>query len=421
MIFSLDIQRARKGDSFLLHYGTQEKPALALIDGGPGQVYKPHLKPRLEQIRKARKLNFNESLPIDLLLVSHIDDDHIKGLLELSHELVMAKDAMQPLPWKVKSIWHNTFDNIIDNSPDELLASVNHFYGPAALSGDPDTEGLEPDVAMILASIDQGVHFTGDINKLGIRINPQFSGQLVMNAGLKRPVDMGNDLKIRVIGPMKEELLNLQKDYDAWLKKNRVAQKVPSALASFTDESIPNLSSIVILTEVGDKRILFTGDARGDKVLEGLEQAGLLKPGGTMQVDILKMPHHGSDRNVDPVFFSRIIAGHYVFAGNGEHGNPELNTMQKLLDERGDGNYLIYFTYPIADIDTEREKDWVKEQGKEKIRKKKNAKIAVREDWSPDKHSLSAFFAKNPEFAKKVRVVDDNHSYVIDLLDQLGY
>jgi len=421
MIFSLDIQRAREGDCFLLHYGTQDKPALALIDGGPGKVYKPHLKPRLAQIRNARNLDNDQSLPIDLLLVSHIDDDHIIGLLELAYELVMARDAMQPLPLKVKSVWHNTFDNIINNNPEELLTSLQHFYGSAALTSDPDTEGLEPDVAMILASIGKGVHFTGDIQTLGININPQFGGKLVMNAGRKQSVDMGNGLKIRVIGPMKKELLNLQKNYDAWLKKQQGEQKVPAALASFTDVSIPNLSSIVMLAEVGGKRILFTGDARGDKVLEGLEMAGLLKPGGNMQVDILKMPHQGSDGNVDPVFFRRIIASHYVFSGNGEYGNPERDTLQKLLDERGVGEFLIYLTYPIGDIDIKREEDWTNKQSQEKISKKKNPKKTVREDWSPEEQSLSAFFAKHPDLAQNVRIVEDNHSCVIDLLDDLGY
>ena len=93
-----------------------------------------------------------------------------------------------------------------------------------------------------------------------------------------------------------------------------------------------------MLAEVGKKRILFTGDARGDKVLAGLELAGLLKADGksTMHVDIFKVPHHGSDRNVDPIFFRRITADHYVFSGNGEHGNPERETLQMFLDERGD-------------------------------------------------------------------------------------
>ena len=87
MIFSLDVRRARKGDCLLLHFGTKAEPRLALIDGGPKQVYAPHLKPRLLEIRKARGLAPQSPLPVDLLMVSHVDDDHIQGILDLTREL----------------------------------------------------------------------------------------------------------------------------------------------------------------------------------------------------------------------------------------------------------------------------------------------------------------------------------------------
>ena len=45
MIFRLDVRRARKGDCLLLHFGSKDDPGLILIDGGPSNVYKPHLKP----------------------------------------------------------------------------------------------------------------------------------------------------------------------------------------------------------------------------------------------------------------------------------------------------------------------------------------------------------------------------------------
>ncbi len=79
MFFTLDVRRARKGDCLIVHYGTKAEPGLMLIDGGPAEVYKPFLKPRLAEIRKARGLAANATLPVDLLMVSHIDDDHIKG------------------------------------------------------------------------------------------------------------------------------------------------------------------------------------------------------------------------------------------------------------------------------------------------------------------------------------------------------
>lgn len=417
MIFSLDIRRAKKGDCLIVHYGSKADPGLVLIDGGPSQVYTPHLKPRLAEIRKARGLGNDDSLPVDLLMVSHIDDDHINGILELTRDLVLALDAKAPLPVKVHSFWHNSFDDIIGNNPKELLASVTASFGAASLGGEPDTEGLDPDAAKVLASVGQGFRLRDDVKKLKLRLNPEFDGKLVM--AQKKSLDMGKGLKVTVAGPMKDELVALQKEHDAFLKKKEKEKKSKGALASFTDESAANLSSLVLLAEVGKKRILLTGDARGDKVLEGLELVGLLKKDGKskMHVDIFKMPHHGSDRNIEPIVFQRITADHYVFSGNGEHGNPERETLQMLLNERGNEKFTIHLTYPIDEIDVGREKDWKNEQKKEKARKKKK----VREDWSPEKHSLNAFFAAHKDFAKKVSLIEKGEPHVIDLLDKVGF
>ena len=61
-------------------------PHLILIDGGPSDVYKPHLKPRILQIHEARGLGEEDPLPVDVVMVSHVDDDHIKGILDLTRE-----------------------------------------------------------------------------------------------------------------------------------------------------------------------------------------------------------------------------------------------------------------------------------------------------------------------------------------------
>ncbi len=416
MLFSLDIRRARKGDCLMLHYGSADDPGLALIDGGPAQVYRPYMKPRLSQIRKARDLDNEASLDVDLMMVSHIDDDHINGILELTKELADAKASQRPLPLKIRSVWHNAFDDIIGNNPEELLAAVTASFGAAALSGEPDTEGLDPDAAMVLASVGQGVRLRDDARMLGLRINPEVEGKLVMTQDDCKTIDMGKGLNLTIAGPMKKDLIALQKKYDAWLKKHEDKKKTKAALAAFTDTSVPNLSSIVVVAEAGGRRMLLTGDARGDKILKGLEQLGLLKKGDSLHMDILKLPHHGSDRNVAPAFFERITADHYVFSGNGEYGNPERETLQMLLDARGNGDFLMHFTYPIQDIDDEREKDWKKEQEKEKAKKKK-----VREDWSPLKHSLKAFFYEHNQLYNKVVIVEEGKPHIIDLLDKVDF
>ena len=272
MIFSLDVRRARKGDCLLLHYGTPAAPGLMMIDGGPAQVYGPQLKPRIMQIRKARGLADDVSLPVDMLLVSHIDDDHINGILELTAEMVVAQDAHRSLPLKIRSVWHNSFDNILGNSPAELRSAVTAQFGAAALGGASHIDGLDPHAAHVLASIDQGFRLRDDAKKLKLRINPEFGGGLVM-AKDGKSIAMGKGLKLRVAGPLQPELVALQAEHDAWLKKQAKQKASKRALAAFADTSVPNLSSIVVLAECAGKRVLLTGDARGDKILKGLGRA----------------------------------------------------------------------------------------------------------------------------------------------------
>jgi hypothetical protein len=167
--------------------------------------------------------------------------------------------------------------------------------------------------------------------------------------------------------------------------------------------------------------MLLTGDARGDKILKGLELVGLMQEGGNIKVDLLKVPHHGSSNNLEGDFFQRIIAKHYVFSGDGEHGNPERESLQMLLNARGNDDYTIHLTYPIDEIDGLRRQYWEKEQRKEKNRKKKNPKQEVRPDWSVADNSLRGFFHKHAELAAKVRIVDQEKPHVIDLLEPVKF
>ena len=58
-------------------------------------------------------------MPVDLLMVSHVDDDHIQGILDLTKELIAGRRmTTKPLPLNVLSLWHNSFDDLSrDASP----------------------------------------------------------------------------------------------------------------------------------------------------------------------------------------------------------------------------------------------------------------------------------------------------------------
>lgn len=432
MLFSLDLIRARKGDCLILHYGSEDDPRLIMIDGGPKGVYTPHLRPRLEQIRAARGVAEKESLGVDLLMVSHVDDDHIQGILDLTKELTAAKMEKKPQFLQVFSFWHNSFDNMIGGTPKELTANFKSQFGAASTEGelpedltlDVEDEDEETIVSSIkvLASIEQGSRLRSDAMKLEMPFHPEMEGELILAEENGQAVEIGPGLKFTVVGPMKPELQKLHKKHQQWLiELKEKGKSPPDALASYVDKSVPNLSSIVVLAEADDKRMLLTGDARGDKILEGLELVGLLEKGGQMNVDVLKVPHHGSSNNLDNDFFERITADHYVFSGDGEHGNPERETLEMLLNARGDADYAIHLTYPIDEIDIGRKADWEKEQNKEKKKQEKNPAKKVREDWSPAEHSLQALFDEHPDFAQKVSIVEDDQPHVINLLAAVGF
>jgi beta-lactamase superfamily II metal-dependent hydrolase len=429
MIFSLDVRRARKGDCLLLHYGTKSEPGLVVIDGGPADVYSPHLKPRLERIRKQRGIDKGTPLPIDLLMVSHVDDDHIRGILDFTDELQADKKFAQ-----ISSFWHNSFDDVIGKAPEELTAAVRQQLGTAAVTGElPDVDDVlegdtdeDPEVVVdtlkVLASIEQGHRLRAAIKDLNGELNPEFGGELIQASS--DDIEISDELKFRVVGPLKPELRKLFEKHQEWLKQQQKAPKnARAALAAYVDRSVPNLSSIVVLATCGKKTILLTGDARGDKILEGLETAGVIDAGGTLHVDVLKVPHHGSSNNVARNFFERITADHYVMSGDGEHGNPERETLEMVFAARKKEPFEIHLTYPLDEIDKGREADWKKEQKKEQVRKANGTtKKEPRENWSPAKHSLTAFL-KPARFAsgQHLRTIEDNGPHVIDLLDKLGF
>ena len=237
MIFSLDVRRARKGDCTLLHYGDSGNPRLIVIDGGPSDVYEPHLKPRLEELRDQR--NAGQPLLVDMVMVSHVDDDHMRGILDFARELKEAPGV--PLA-QVSRLWHNSFDKIIGKDPKELRGAVTAQFGVASANDLPsgasidlgpnatdEEEEIAEDSLLVLASLAQGSRLRDEAKKLGWTPNPEFDGKLIL-AG-KDPVDIGHGLQFTVAGPMQPELKMLQDAHDKWLAGQKKKKKIPRPLS----------------------------------------------------------------------------------------------------------------------------------------------------------------------------------------------
>ena len=80
-----------------------------------------------------------------------------------------------------------------------------------------------------------------------------------------------------------------------------------------------------------------------------MKAAKLLK-GGKLRVDVLKLPHHGSERNVAADYFETIVAKHYVVSADGKFDNPDVGTLKMISAARPDDDFTIHLTYPLDEF-----------------------------------------------------------------------
>ena len=172
-LFTLEALKAKHGDSLLL----TANGATVLIDGGPPGVYNQVLKQKLEE------LNGEETNPaeIDLMMVSHIDSDHIAGILDLTSDLVDAQEqGTRPLV-EILEVWHNSFSDAIANAKHDAKTVQQSAIATASLiDEDPVITEKIHDAKMVLSSVTQGRNLARDIRTLSLDLNWGFKDQLVL-------------------------------------------------------------------------------------------------------------------------------------------------------------------------------------------------------------------------------------------------
>ena len=354
-----------KGDCLLLsNAGDTHR---ILVDGGMPDAYGEHIAPALGALRAAKK-------KIDLIYISHIDQDHIGGILHLLndemewrvHEFQTAHGnpshpaPSSPRPPQVKAIWHNAFhEQLKDNAgdiEDALAASAPWLM--RAEAGEWREAALSQ--AGLVTSVKEAILVSRRIGakQLGIPLNAPAGGKLMMLRTGQPPITLGG-MTMTITGPTSAHLKKLRGEWNDWLKKNKAALKAIKDSAKKDEGGIglgsfdglrlelplnvmfgnpasvtpPNLASLTMMVEEGDQKILLTGDARGDQIVDGLRAAGKLT-NAAIKVDVLKVQHHGSENNVDSDFCDTVIAKHYVFCGNGEHENPDLRVVELIAQRR---------------------------------------------------------------------------------------
>jgi hypothetical protein len=346
-MLTFEALNALYGDCLLLRYpGPDNKERMWIVDGGPrsatvdGQplsVWMDVLLPRLKEINSAIPL------PVALGMVSHIDDDHINGIQNLTSTLVAATPSDPPVV-KFARFWFNSFDDLVGPKPASLSGEA--ASASMAALAEEAVSGIDDHGAqLIMQSVPQGNRLAADLRSLMLNGNKPVNG-LVMARERQQKFNI-EGASVTIVGPLQKRIEKLRHEWAAALSKPTKAARQAALQdlflpARWLDKSVPNLSSIVVLVEVGGHKLLLTGDAHGDDVVTGWQELGLGKD--PIRLDILKLPHHGSIRNVTKKLIEFFVADHYVFSANGKYDNPDPPSIEAIIKTHGQRPIKVHFT-----------------------------------------------------------------------------
>ena len=321
MSIRVRVLQANHGDCIL---GTHEGPQGTfnlLSDGGNAGTFKYGPQDRMtgELCKLLDDLKVREQ-HLDLVILTHIDDDHIGGLLKALKSPVHGQ--------LVKSVWFNSSRLITD-----------HFSVPEIPANDIYLLGSSP-----TTSVRQGQKFEELLDELGVeRGHIVMAGQKIVKGPFTFNILSPNETqlsKLLCIWPVEKSSPNTSTDMTDY---SMSLEQLWGDDSFESDTSIANGSSIAFMLQADDQRMLFLGDAYDTCTAESLKQLGYNEQ-NKLHLSLVKISHHGSQYNTSSDFLSMISATHYVISTNGaRHGLPNKRTIARIL-AAGDGK--ICFNYP---------------------------------------------------------------------------
>lgn len=330
---------AEHGDCLLLEYGLGSTVEhRVLIDAGPAIAYRGIRERLLERLPAGP----GGRRPIDLLVVTHVDGDHIEGVVKLVQD--------EELGVTPADVWFNDWNH---------LAGLDERRVP---------ERLGPEAGEFLGAL---------LDQQGLPWNDAFGGDRVMvPPGVDDPLpawEGPGGLVLTVLSPTLETLAVLRRKwkkvieaagFDPGDRDRALAQfaarrwaKAPSAprlgdesRRSTLDDSEANGSSIAVLAEYRGRSLLLTGDAFADVLRAGIQRFAAERelPGAEpLAVDVFKLPHHGSTNNMTPQLMKVVTASGYGVSTSGrQFRHPDREALDLVVaGHRGGGEPTLLFNY----------------------------------------------------------------------------
>ncbi|WP_129647516.1 ComEC/Rec2 family competence protein [Peristeroidobacter agariperforans] len=323
----LEMLPAQFGDALWLEYGPRNDSRVVIVDCGFKSNYR-ELKQRIEQLRPGQ---------LELLVLTHIDDDHIRGAIPL------LADAGVTFPSDME-VWFNGWKHLTPS--DELGAAQGEIFG---------------------ALIERG----------GMRWNSSWGGRSVVipDAGELPSGMLPGGLKWTLLSPNWQKLADLRTfwrskvaelgleagDAHAFLElfEERSDLQPDDTLGDGVDidqltsqlfeedDKAPNGSSIALLVEFEGKSILLAGDAHPGLLTHSLRRLARQQGRSTIAVDAFKVAHHGSRKNTSPELLRALTCRRFLFSSNGaKHGHPSPECVARIV--KSAPGATLHFNYRSA-------------------------------------------------------------------------
>lgn len=321
----LEILPAQEGDALLLSCRARDGMHHVLIDAGTPATAPVVLK-RLNEIPTRR---------LDLLVVSHIDSDHIGGMTKLL--------ANPTFSLKIHDVWFNGFKHLPGRSQPRGVADAERLT--ALLTG----------ISAPQRDLPWNVAFRGNTVA-----RPDDLSDGSVAADTLPVIKWPWGLTLTLLSPTPSVLSDLRRGWQKYLDdlhrglpssettqptgvvaRSNSLQEV-AARKTKNDTAAPNGSSIAFLAEFAGRSILFGADAYPTVLYPALltlarRRAGL--PHSTpasevppLKIDVFKLPHHGSCANVTIELLNLVKANHYVVSTSGSRfKHPDEEAMARVI------------------------------------------------------------------------------------------
>lgn len=359
-MLSLKMYPAKNGDAFLINANGNH----LLVDGGFASTYTNYIAQDLAELSR-------QGNRISLVVCTHIDADHIGGLLAF----FSVNGCPDSRGIEVDAVWHNSLRSLSSQPQGPCMPQDARVLESIKRRGFP----LATERAADPISVQQGSSLAKLLRIERYHWNDGDGSQCIDSR--VAALDLPNAVQVKVLGPTAERLESLRTwwlremkklgyrgvgeasdlvddAYEMWCAHDSqsaapcirpiAAQKDLQLTKVYTaDTSIANGSSIALLLTAGKASVLLLGDAWAEDMVAELKQRQT--DGGIQLFDAIKISHHGSNHNTSVELLAMVDAPCFLISTDGSrHGHPDFEVLAEIVDRPAAFERRIYFNYETA-------------------------------------------------------------------------